>query len=152
MTFFLPGGRHVRPASVPVLRAVCSVSLSRSLQTSPNAGPTVAPLPLGISVDTGTLERVAKRSPDSVATVDPCDPGTDPRNGPFAGIPHGDTFLTWTSTVTCPRLWWYAATSPTLWPRSGSGHRLLPVGVQRLLFTVVLAVVTFPFVSLLNAD
>ena len=50
------------------------------------AGPTVAPLPLGISVDTGTLERVANWSPDSVATVDPCDPGTDPRNGPFAGI------------------------------------------------------------------
>ena len=107
---------------------------------------------IGISVDTGTLERVANWSPDSVATVDPCDPGTDPRNGSFAGIPHGNTFLTWTSTVTCPRLWLYAATCPTRWPRSGSGHRLLPVGVQRLLFTVVLAVVTFPFVSFLNAD
>ena len=49
---------------------------------------------IGISVDTGTLERVANWSPDSVATVDPCDPGTDPRNGPFAGIPRGGTFLT----------------------------------------------------------
>ena len=38
------------------------------------AGPTVAPLPLGISVDTGTLERVVNWSLDSVATVDPCDP------------------------------------------------------------------------------
>ena len=78
------------------------MSLLRYPQTLPNtggiqwllraerptrAGPTVAPLPLGISVDTGTLERVANWSPDSVATVDPCDPGTDPRNGPFAGIP-----------------------------------------------------------------
>ena len=35
------------------------------------------PLPLGISVDTGTLERVANWSPDSLATVDPCDPGTE---------------------------------------------------------------------------
>ena len=65
------------------------MSLLRSPQTLPNtwgiqwllgakwparAGPTVAPLPLGISVDTGTLERVANWSPDSVATVDPCDP------------------------------------------------------------------------------
>ena len=56
---------------------------------STHAGPTVAPLPLGTSVDTGTHERVANWSPDSVAAVDPCDPGTDPRNGPFAGVPHG---------------------------------------------------------------
>ena len=35
---------------------------------------------------------VANWSPDSVATVDPCDPGTDPRNGPFAGILHGVIF------------------------------------------------------------
>ena len=116
------------------------------------AGPTVAPLPLGISVDTGTHERVANWSPDNVDAVDPCDPGTDPgtdpRNGPFAGIPHGDTFLTWTSTLTCPRLWWYAATCPTRWPRSGSGLHLLPVGVQSLLFTVVLAVVTFTLVHI----
>ena len=136
------------------------MSLLRSLHTSPNTGvgsipnwraegptracPTVASIAIGISVDTGTLERVANWSRDSVATVDPCDPGTDPRNGPFAGIPHGDSFLTLTSTVTCPRLWWYAATCPTRWSRSGSGHRLLPVGVQRLLFSVVLAVVAFP--------
>ena len=39
------------------------------------------------SVDTGTHERVADWSPDSVATVDPCDPGTDPKNGPSAGTP-----------------------------------------------------------------
>ena len=44
-------------------------------------------------VDTGTLERVANRSPDSLGTVDPCDPGTDPRNGTFAGVPYSDTFL-----------------------------------------------------------
>ena len=44
-------------------------------------------MPLGICVDTGTLERVANWSPDSVATADPCDPGTDSKNGPFAGIP-----------------------------------------------------------------
>ena len=65
------------------------MSLLRFPQTLPNTGgiqwllgaegptrvgPTVAPLPLGISVDTGTLERVANWSPDSVATVDPCDP------------------------------------------------------------------------------
>ena len=47
----------------------------------------------GFCVDTGTHERVANWSPDSVATVDPCDLGTDPRNGPFAGIPHGVVFL-----------------------------------------------------------
>ena len=56
------------------------------------AGPTVAPLPLGISVDTGTHERVANWSPDIVDAVDPCDPGTDPRNGPFAGIPSAIPF------------------------------------------------------------
>ena len=43
-------------------------------------------------MDTGTLERVANWSPDRVPTVDPCDTGTDPRNGPSAGIPHGGTF------------------------------------------------------------
>ena len=47
------------------------------------AVPTVAPLPLGISVDTGTHERVANWSPDSVAAVDPCDPGHRPKERPF---------------------------------------------------------------------
>ena len=128
-----------------VQRTFCSFGEGRGADSSLSDSCAIA---IGISVDTGTLERVANWSPDSVAIVDPCDPGTDPRNGPFAGIPHGDTFLTWTSTVTCPRLWWYAATCPTRWPRSGSGHRLLPVGVQSLLFTVVLAVVTFPLVHI----
>ena len=36
---------------------------------------------VGISVDTGTLFRVANWSPDIVDAVDPCDPGTDPRTG-----------------------------------------------------------------------
>ena len=35
-------------------------------------------------------------------------PGHRPMERPFCRCPHGDTFLTWTSTVTCPRLWWYA--------------------------------------------
>ena len=76
MTFLLPVWE------VRLVRyAVCSVSFKVSLQTSPNtgrlqsllgaegptrAGPTVAPLPLGISVDTGTLERVANWSLDRV--------------------------------------------------------------------------------------
>ena len=68
--------------SIPVWRA----------EGPTRAGPTVAPLPLGISVDTGTLERVANWSPDIVDAVDPCDPGTDPRNGPDAGIPRSGTF------------------------------------------------------------
>ena len=70
--------------------------LLRSPQTSPNtgriqsllgaegptrAGPTVAPLPLGISVDTGTLERSLTGVRTAFATVDPCDRGTVPRNG-----------------------------------------------------------------------
>ena len=44
-------------------------------------------------MDTGTHEIAANWSPDSVATVGPCDPGTDPWNGPFAGISHGVTFF-----------------------------------------------------------
>ena len=40
-------------------------------------------------MDTGTHGRVANWSPD---IVDPCDPGTDPRNGPFAGIPSAILF------------------------------------------------------------
>ena len=43
-------------------------------------------------MDTGTHERVANWSPDIVDAVDPCDPGTDPRNGPFAGIPSAIPF------------------------------------------------------------
>ena len=64
-----PDGRHTTLLSVPVNYTVCSVSLLRSLQTSPNTG---APPGLwansclsdgravagGIRVDTGTLERV----------------------------------------------------------------------------------------------
>ena len=71
-------------------------------------------------VDTGTLERVADWSPDIVATVDPRGPGTDPRNGPFAGHPPRRYLLTWTWTVKCPSSWWYAATCSTHWPRSVS--------------------------------
>ena len=48
----------------------------------------------GLSVDTGTHERVANWSQDSVAAVDPCDPGTDPRNGRlFCRYPPRGTFF-----------------------------------------------------------
>ena len=77
------------------------MSLLRSLHTSPNTGaPKGREADSSLSdgrekkgVDTGTLERVADWSPDIVDAVDPCDPGTDPRNGPLAGIPHSGTFL-----------------------------------------------------------
>ena len=83
------------------------MSLLRSPQTLPNTGgiPVVTggreaescwsdgrAIAGGNSVDTGTHERVANWSPDIGDTADPCDPGTDPRNGPFAGILHGRTF------------------------------------------------------------
>ena len=84
-----------------LLQGGFQVSLLRSPQTSPNTGIPVVTggreagscqsdgraIAGGMSVDTGTHKRVANWSPDSVATVDPCDLGTDPKNGPFAGIP-----------------------------------------------------------------
>ena len=44
-------------------------------------------LAVGKSGDTGTLERVANWSPDSVATVDPCHPGHQPKERPFCRYP-----------------------------------------------------------------
>ena len=107
LTFHLPVGSYVRPPSVPVLYAVCSVTFkgspslnkywsglhprleARGADSCRSDGRASAG---GISVDTGTHERVANWSPDIVDAVDPCDPGTDPKNGPFAGIPHGCIF------------------------------------------------------------
>ena len=57
-------------------------------------------------------------------------PGHRPKIRPsFAGIPRVGTFES-DLDGKVPSAWWYAATCPTRWPRSGSGHRLLLVGVQ----------------------
>ena len=135
MTFLLPVGRCVGPPSVPVRpsRVVAGWFLGVAFEVSPNLtkhrekssgywgreadscqsdGRAIA---VSTSVDTGTHERVANWSPDVGGTVDPCDPGTDPRNGPFAGISHGVVFFSLSCTVKCPRPWWYAATSSTCW-------------------------------------
>ena len=60
-------------------------------------------------VDTGTSRGVANWNPDIGDTVDPCDPGTDPRTGKgtvpraafLSGIPVG-YFLTWQASSSTP--------------------------------------------------
>ena len=79
-------------------------------------------------MDTGTLERVANWSPVIVDAVDPCDPGTDPRTGPFLQVSPAVVPLNLTLTVRCPSAWWYAATCPTRWPRSVVQRDLRLVG------------------------
>ena len=81
MTFLLPDGRYVGPPSVPVIYAVCGrVTFKVSLNLTKNWGNPVViggrgadsclsdgrAIAGGISVDTGTLERVANWSPDIV--------------------------------------------------------------------------------------
>ena len=131
MSLLLLDRSHIGPLSVPVYYAVCgrvafkvSPNLTKHWVSPGNNGGRGADLSLsdgraiagGMSVDTGTLERVANWSPDRFV----CDPGTDPRKGLFAGIPYGGTFLTLSCTVSCSRPGWYAATCPTRWPRSVS--------------------------------
>ena len=68
-------------------------------------------------VDTGTLERIANWSADRFPTVDPCDPGTDPRNGRFwqvspAAVPFNVVFHGSLVEVVCS-IWWCPAVCMT---------------------------------------